>query len=122
MAADPGLRSLRVWAVLDSFRSFSTSSTSMSAAILVFFLTFNILIFQIHERTATSLTTITRSWGINTSEQRNSWWVLLFQPHPKTKGFLSWQGQYIHNEEKFYLQQEYWGTVGFRDPNSTLHG
>lgn len=117
MAADPGLRSLRVWAVFDSFQSFSTSSTSMSAANL-FFLTFS----NIHERTATSLTTITRSWGINTSEQRNSWWVLLFQPHPKTKGFLSWQGQYIHNEENFYLQQEYWGTVGFRDPNSTLHG
>lgn len=111
-----------VWAVLDSFRSFSTSSTSMSAAILVFFFTFDILIFQIHEQTATSLTTITRSWEINTSEQRNSWWVLLFQPHPKTKGFLSWQGQYIHNEEKFYLQHEYWVTVGFRDPNSTLHG
>lgn len=85
MAADPELRSLRVWAVLDSFRSFSTSSTSMSAANF-FFLTFDVLIFQIHERTATSLTTITRSWGINTSEQRNSWWVLLFQPHPK-KGF-----------------------------------
>lgn len=89
MAADPGLGSLRVWAVLDSSRSFSTSSTQMSVANLVFFVTFGILIFQIHEQTATSLTTITRNWGINTSEQLNSWWVLLFQPHPKTKGFLS---------------------------------